>query len=382
MPATRQLVKEQSTGTVSQYRRRVYRLAGTYAGILLTATLAIVLIVVQGEFFVTLSQRSNVETLTLAVVIVLFAYLAVVSAPGAWGALRIVHLNLPAWIGRDRAGVEARKQAALKPLKDDPPAVMLNCAVHLRGHGDDPVVIPLEDDAGSLGAIVVDGVRMTHKGSVQAGSNSVFAFFERHIEQLAREHDPKTHLQIVQWQTIDDEAALQYESIALFSRNLQRHLDSGPLWPVVELREDDLEALKREARELCPALRNEAHLPDLEYEVEYRLPIIPEPLGFIALSRTERRADPGASMGCALLVTLGILALVVLFNLVPPWVPGKWSRVRCGSSAVGRRRREAPGDRGASRGPSAPRRRRQRWREAPGDSGASYRSPASSPSSP
>jgi hypothetical protein len=125
----------------------------------------------------------------------------------------------------------------------------------------------------------------------------------------------------VQWATIDDEAALQYGSLVQFSRNLERHLGSGPLWPSVELTEDDVATLTREATALCPVLRDEAHLPDLEYEVEHRLPIIPEPLAFISLSRQERRADPQSSMGCALIVALIILGFLVLFISRPPWVP-------------------------------------------------------------
>ena len=61
----------------------------------------------------------------------------------------------------------------------------------------------------------------------------------------------------------------------------------------------------------------------MEYEGQHTLPIIPEPLAFVALSRQERRVDPLVSMGCAFAVTVGILALVVLFILLPPWVPGK-----------------------------------------------------------
>lgn len=321
MSISQQFVREQGTQSVPEYRKRVYRLAAVYLGIVATALASIILIIWHGKFFVTLSQRSNVETLTLAFIIVLFAYLTVVSAPGAWGAAKLVAFNLPAWVGGDRDAVERRKQRALKPKEGDPSAVFLNCLVGLAGQPDEPVRIPLRDATGSLGTLVVDGPHMYHEEAVQSGSNSIFAYFEQRMQQLVRQRDPDARVQIVQWATIDDEQAHQYESMVTFSRNLARHLGTGPLWPHVELTPDDIETLKDEGSELCPILRSEALLPDLEYEAEHRLPIIPEPLGFIALSRQERRADPVAAMGCALIIAVVILALLLVLIVFPPWVP-------------------------------------------------------------
>jgi hypothetical protein len=316
-------VREQETHSIGEYRSRVRRLAAIYLGIVLTSSTAIALIVVQGKLFVTLTQRSNVETLTLAFIIVLFAYTGVVSAPGAWGALRIVYYHLPGWLGRDPSAVERRKHAALKPKRGEAASAYLNCLVRLEGRGDAPITVPLADRAGEMGAIVIEGARMAHEQAVQNGSNGVLAYFEQRIQDLARERDPRAKVEIVQWATIDEEQALQYGSLVTFSVSLAKQLGGGPLWPAVELSERDLERLCAEGADLCPILRDEAHLPDLEYEAEHRLPIIPEPLAFVSLSRSERRADPVASMGCALLVALAILGLIVLFILVPPWVPGK-----------------------------------------------------------
>jgi hypothetical protein len=316
-------IREQGTRSVPDYRRRVHRLAATYFAIVLTASTAIALIVLKGKFFVTLTQRSNVETLTLAFIILLFAYIGAVSSPGALGALKIAYYNLPAWLGRDRAAVERRKHEALRPKSGEANGVYLNCLVRREGQGDERVTIPLADSFGSMGSIIIDGARMTHKEAVQDGSNTLLAYFAERMQHLVRARDPEVNLQIVQWCSIDDEEALQYGSLVKFSVNLEKHLGAGPLWPVVRLAESDIERLTEEGTELCPILRDEAHLPDMEYEVEHRLPIIPEPLAFVSLSRTERRADPLASMGCALLVALSILALVVLFIVFPPWVPGK-----------------------------------------------------------
>jgi hypothetical protein len=323
METASHFVREQSTSTVADYSKRVYRLAGTYLGIVLAASVSILLILWHGKLFITLSQRSNVETLTLAVVLILFAYLVVVCLPGAWGAFKIMAYNLPGWLGQDRKAVEQRKQKALKVRQTPPDAVYLNCLVCREGKADAPLRLPLQDEAGSLGTIVIVGAKMTHEQAASHSSNSVFAFFEQRIQKLVQEREPEAEVQIVQWATIDDEKALQYDSLVRFSRNLEKHLGSDSLWPSIVLTDDDIATLTREGGELCPALRNESHLPDLEYQAEHRLPIIPEPLAFVSLSRQEQRADPMASMGCAFLVTLVILAILIVFIFLPPWTPSK-----------------------------------------------------------
>jgi hypothetical protein len=298
-------------------------MAAIYSAIVVAGLAAIVLIVVWGKLFITLAQRSNVETLTLAFILVLFAYLVAICAPGAWGTAKIIYYSAPAWLGRDRAAVEARKQAAVMFKRGQPDAVYLNLRICPQGRPHDRVEIPLRDAAGSLGTIMIDGVKMWHEQGAMHSSNSLFAFMKQRIEQLVQARDPRAQVDIVQWATINDEPGLQYESLVTFSRNLERQLKTEPLWPLVELTEQDLATLAREGAELCPILRNETHLPDLEYEAQHTLPIIPEPLALVSLSRQEQRADPEASMGCALLVTVAILALLIVFIFFPPWVPGK-----------------------------------------------------------
>jgi len=317
-------IREQGTGSVADYRKRVHRLAAIYMGIVVTGLIANLLIIGHAKFFVTLAQRSNLETATLAVILLIFTYLISVSLVGAWGALKIVYYNWPVWLGRDSTQVELRKQAALKPSAENAfDAVYLNCLVHRQHAPDEPIRIPIEDAAGQLGIMVIDGAEITDEQATCRHSNSLFAYFHRRIEQLVKKRDPKARVEIVQWASIDDEAALQYKSLVTFSRNLQRQLGAGPLWPVVDLTEEDIALLTQECRALCPILRDEAHLPDMEFEVEYRLPIIPEPLAFISLSRQERRADPVASMGCALIVAIIIMSFLILFIWLPPWVPSK-----------------------------------------------------------
>lgn len=319
----RLVIAEQGTSSVPEYRRRVRRLAIFYAGIVLFATSSIVMLVARGRLFVTLAQRSNVETATIAVIIALFAYLAAVSLRGAIGAIRIATLAVPAIFGADHASVERRKQRQLSWSEEKRGTVYLNVMIRRAGAGDQPIRIELADEHGSLGTLCLDGAEMAHENAPAHSSNSIFGYFEQRIEKLAEKRDPHVRVSIVEWTSIDDDSALRYGSMVTFSRRLESHLGCHALWPAVELTDDDVETLQREARELCPILRNEAFLPDLEYEAEHRLPIIPEPLAFVTLSRSERRADPHASMGCAFIVTLLITIIVAVTLWLPPWVPGK-----------------------------------------------------------
>src|SRR5689334_7708193 len=198
MSFVQQMVREQGTDSVDGYRKRVYRLAAIYSAIVLIGVAAIAIIILWGKFFVTLTQRSNVETLTLAFVLVLFAYLVVVCLPGAWGTLKILYYNLPAWFGRDRAIVEARKQAAVKYQRGTPDAVYLNCRVCQQGRPHDAVRIPLRDAAGELGTILIDGVKLLHLNGGAHSSNSLFAFIQQRVQQFIRQRDPHVRVEIVQ----------------------------------------------------------------------------------------------------------------------------------------------------------------------------------------
>jgi hypothetical protein len=127
---------------------------------------------------------------------------------------------------------------------------------------------------------------------------------------------------IVIWKNIDDEDAQRYHSMVEFARNLERQLGKGELWPAVRLSDDDVAELERRLSAICPALRNEAFLPHWDYAAEHKIPIIPEPLGLVTLSRTYDRVDPVSSMGCAVLVVGVVLVILIVFIVVPPWVPG------------------------------------------------------------
>jgi hypothetical protein len=319
---TRTVVREPATSTPDEYARRVYRLAATYAALFALAVVGLVLLVWQAQLYVTLTQRSNVETLTLAFFFVLFGYLAALSAPGAASAARIGYYALLARLSGQPDDVERRKMEALGPPGNDPPVVALNLALELEGSPGQPFEIPIVDEIGSLGSLRIDGARVTHVESRRDGSNDLFAYFVHQLNAVCRLEPPERPANIVQWNKLDDEATEEYLAHVQFARNLEKQMGGVELWPRVTLSRADCEDIQQRLSAICRPLRDEAFLPDWEYSGEHKLPIIPEPLGLVSLSRTERRVDPSASMGCAVLVVAAAVVVLALIVAFPPWVPG------------------------------------------------------------
>lgn len=317
------LVKEPGADTAQHYRERVSLLAATYATLFVGSLVGIVLLVWKAQLFVALAQRSNVETLLLAFLMVFFLYLALISAKGAFGALRIAGFALQARLTRDRIAVERRKLAALGPSTERPTVVELNVVLERADRPGEPFEVVLRDAAGEMGRIRVDGARALYYPAAADGSNEVLAFFARQVTDLLGRRGADHVVDIVFWKRIDDEAAEQYHGLVEFARNLGRALGQDGLWPTARLDLRDLRELERRLAEICPAVRDESFLPHWDYQGEHKVPIIPEPLGLLSLSRTERRVDPISSMGCAVLVVLAVVAVLALFSFLPPWVPGR-----------------------------------------------------------
>jgi hypothetical protein len=345
--------------TTHQYRRRVYIMAAVYVLLNVTALASIVVIIWQYRLFITLAQRSNIETLTLAIILVLFAYLVFTTFGGFIGALKLVFYNLPLGVGgnaaQDEQGakaksgparrkkegedepealeeeslppsrrrVEERKQRALKPAKGEANKAYFNVAFEAEENPDAPIRIPIEDEAGKLGELVIDGAEAKIEAEKKGVSNTLFEYLLNQIQDRVQQRAPEVQLEIVAWSSVNDEEAAMYQSQVQAFRTLAEQLDKGPIWPTEPLSAADIAYVQQRIRAIVPYLRDECFLPDVEYEAEYSIPIIPEPLGFISLRRTDQRADPVATMGCASLVTLGVLALLVFFLIFPPWIPSK-----------------------------------------------------------
>jgi hypothetical protein len=315
-------VSEPAISDARQYAQRVYALALAFTGLFFGSLVGIGLIIWKAQFFVSLTQRSNVETLTLAFFLVLFGYVAVLSRGGFIGALRIAYFELLARTGVERVEVERRKIRALGRPGGNNPYAALNVILELETKPGQPFRVEVADEAGSCGPIDVDGACIRHVEPHREGSNSLLAYFGQQVIQVARERGVETEVDVVDWSKINDDTTMQYLGMVQFARRLERHLGADELWPKVTLTEEDCRKLERRLSELCPTLRNEGFLPDWEYSAEHKLPIIPEPLGLISLSRNEKRADPLSAMGCAVLVVFFTVFVLLLLIRFPPWVPG------------------------------------------------------------
>src|SRR5258708_9549699 len=82
----KRVVSEPGADTAESFVRRIRILAATYTVLFCACCTGEVVLVVYGKLFVTLAQRSNVETLTVLFLLVFYGYLAAVSAPGPPGA--------------------------------------------------------------------------------------------------------------------------------------------------------------------------------------------------------------------------------------------------------------------------------------------------------
>lgn len=315
MALAEKAIKEVVTRTAPRYSARVRGLAAIYVLLNLVSLAIVITILWRGQFFVTLSQRSNIETLTLAIILVLAIYYILTTFRGFVGAIRILVLNAG---DRNR---EDRKHRALHPGNQSK-FVTFDQEIRLEGKPEQPLQWEVADDAGKLGDLEIEGVKVTYYPQKDGLSDTFFEFVADQIEDALQKRDLEAKVQITQWSTIDEDQASSFYSTAQAFRNLERQLGSKqPLWPSQEITQEEVDEIGRKIRELVPTLRNESLLPNTTYEVEYNVPILPEPLGMVRLTRRENRADPLISMGCAGAVMLFLMAVLTFIILLPPWVP-------------------------------------------------------------
>jgi hypothetical protein len=316
------VVREPGAQSVPAYTKRVHRLSVVYLVMFTASAVGLFMLVWRSRFLVTLTQRSNVETLVLVFFLVFFAYVGSLSAKGAYGGVRVL------WWGalgktHDVWKIERKKQAAMASGKDpEHPSAAMNLVVEREGRVGEEVVLEIADEAGQLGRIRIDGAEITLEATHRDGSNNVLNFVIEQVNEMMKPRRARRRLEVVEWNKISDEAAHEFLAHVEFARNLEKKLGGDPLWPRVILSDQDCRELERRLASLCPAIRSESFLPDWEYRGEHKLPIIPEPLGLISLSRSERRVDPEASMSAAAVVVVIAVAILAYIIMVPPWVPG------------------------------------------------------------
>jgi hypothetical protein len=314
------IVREPSADKPEHYAHRVVLLAVAYAVLFFTSLLGIVLIVQWAKLFVTLSQRSNVETLALLFFIAFYAYFTVISWKGALGALRLLWFRV---VHRIRGtGLETIKIAALPPPKEENGAAVAVNVLIRREDGEEPCYLRIEDEYGSMGKVEIDGACLTHLQTYGDGSTDALIYTVHQLEGMLAAAGTTRELAIVEWKSIDDEEMSRYLATVDFARNLQRHLGIEEAWPQVYLTGPQCEELERRLSKICAAIRSETFLPDWEYSAEHKLPLIPEPLGLLSLGHSEKRVDAVSSMVTAAVIVVASVATFLAFIVAPPWVPG------------------------------------------------------------
>src|SRR3954471_10004097 len=186
------VLKGPGVSDAAHYGKRVRWLAVVHAALFALSVTGVALLIWRGEFFVTLSQRTNVETLTIAFFLLFFGYFVALTAPGAWGALRILALH----------GDERRKQATLARRPRAPGvAAAFDKVLELEGRPGEPFEIDLRDDIGALGRLRFCGVKVQYLDAFRNGSNTLLAYVEQKLKQVTGQD-----LSIVQWGSTAKEA--------------------------------------------------------------------------------------------------------------------------------------------------------------------------------
>jgi hypothetical protein len=307
---------ESPVQNVHDLRRRTSILAGIHV-LLTTACIALLaVLVLRLKLLVTLAQRSNVETLLIGFFVAFVLVLLVTTGPAAVGALILLALRLlPAdrrqrWI--QRHGVDKRR--------GERAVALLNLWVT---GPDGTIEIVIEDGFGRLGTLRVHGVELQVEDAPDALAGPLLELTESTLDTNSS-HDPQgSPVRIILWANVDRAQAEAYQSQVRAFDRLSGVLKTEPLWPSARVDAAGLSRLRAVLAEATPHLRETVLMPDIDYAADFSIPLVPEPLAFVQIHRTESRADPVASLGCATVMVLSALIVAAWVVLFPPWVPGK-----------------------------------------------------------
>jgi hypothetical protein len=300
---------------VRSLRRRTNLLVAIHLTLTAAALAVLALVLWRIRLLVTLTQRSNVETLVLAFVLAFALYMIVTTAPSTWGSLVLLRLRL---VGRDRAQRWLQGRAERQPKETK--KVYLNVTVDAPHAGG--IALPIEDEHGRLGTLRIDGAEVALVDVPEQLANSALALTAIELRHVGRLDGTDTPPLIVAWPGIDQEVAERYGSEVRAFRRLGTALGK-PLWPSVRVDDAGVARIASVMRAATAELREDMLLPDIEYSAEFTIPIVPEPFAFIQVKRSQEHADAVASLGFATLVVVATLAVVTWVIVNPPWVPGK-----------------------------------------------------------
>ncbi|HUQ42346.1 MAG TPA: hypothetical protein VM052_07580 [Candidatus Limnocylindrales bacterium] len=285
--------------------------------VLAAAALAVLgLVAWRIRMLITLAQRSNVETLVIAFVVIFLAYMLVTTGPATIGALRLLGYRA---MGTERAQRSLQRKA--RSDKKETKRSHMNVAVH--GPGGRDIVIPLQDRFGKICDVRLHLTEIVFEDAPKELTHSLLQLVVEALRKVGKlegtDHEPK----IVYWDSIDESTAEAYGSQVEAFSHLEKALGKDVLWPQVRIDREGIDKVEEVLRLAAPAVRENLLLPDIEYSADFTIPIIPEPFAFMQLSRRMEHADAVASMGCATLVALMFLAGISWVIVNPPWVPGK-----------------------------------------------------------
>jgi hypothetical protein len=309
-------VMESPVASVRDLRRRTTILAVIHVVLASACVALLALLVLRLKLLVTLSQRSNIETLLILFFAAFVTLLLITTGPATIGAVTLFGLRLLPGERRQR-WIQAH---GVEGVREERTVALFNLWV---AGPENTLELPLEDTFGRLGVLRIKGVELQLEDGPDAIAGPLFELVTAVLGEVVKRDPHGSPLGLVLWANVDRSEAEVYQSQVHAFGRLAQVLETRPLWPTAVIDEEGLARLRAVLREATPHLREAALMRDIDYAAEFSIPLVPEPLAFVQIHRSESRADPVASLGCATLMVLAALIAVGWVVLFPPWVPSK-----------------------------------------------------------
>lgn len=307
---------ESPVQSVPDLRRRTTLLAAIHLVLAAACVALLAVLVLQLKLLVTLAQRSNVETLLIGFFAAFVVVLLITTGPATVGAATLMALRLRHRDRRQR-WIQAHR---VESARDDRTLALLNLWVT----GPAGVIeVPLEDGFGTLGLLRVQGVELQVENAPAALSGPLFELVTAVLDDVAGLDPHSSPLRLILWGNVDQAESEAYRSQVHAFDRLAQVLQTDPLWPVARIDAEGVARLRAVVAEAIPHLRETVLMPDIDYAAEFAIPLVPEPLAFVQITRRESRADPVASLGCATVMVVIALAVALWVVVFPPWVPSR-----------------------------------------------------------